>query len=170
MPSPPSDRQPAWPFRLLGLVTACSMALPLKAGIPPLTTTPAAAMVEHDCAPWDGPAFGLWIPGAELGGPRESWVHLRIWQRPEDSRGPFTFPESSPRQKGSVRLYLKRPSPRSLNGQQQPHQDVSGTVRFLQIRDHADVLGELDLSSPQAIHLRGRFVARWISSHRVICG
>jgi len=95
------------------LATALSMALPLlplKAAKPPLARTPAPAMVEHDCAPWDGPAFGLWIPAKDLGGPKDSWISIRIWQRPEASRGQFTFPERSPRQKGSAMLFLKLPS------------------------------------------------------------
>jgi hypothetical protein len=51
-----------------------------------------SAIADPDCVPWDGPAFGLWIPARELGGSANSWIYLRIWQRPEDSRGIFTFP------------------------------------------------------------------------------
>ncbi len=155
------------------LATALSMALPLlplKAAKPPLARTPAPAMVEHDCAPWDGPAFGLWIPAKDLGGTKDSWISIRIWQRPEASRGQFTFPERSPRQKGSAMLFLKLPSPRAINWQQQPRQELVGRVRFIRISDHGDVLGELDFSSNQTIHLHGRFVARWISAQRAGCG
>ena len=127
---------------------------------------PAIGMAEKDCAPWDGPAFGLWIPAASLGGADDSWIYLRIWRQPEQSAGLFQFPLTASRSQGAVTYLLELPSPQAIRWQSQPRQDLSGHVRFDRINRREAVRGELDFRSDQKVHLRGPFVARWLPGSR----
>lgn len=128
------------------------------------------ATVERDCAPWDGPAFSVWIPAEKLGGPSQSWVYLRIWQQPEDSKGLFKFPSDGQRQKGAVVFFLDLESPKKLNWQNQPRQQLKGTVRFLRVDSKENVLAELDFVSDKNVQLRGNFEAKWDQDYRPVCG
>lgn len=120
------------------------------------------ATVEHDVAPWDGPAFGLWIPAERFGGKRDSWIYLRIWSAPEKSERKFVFPDKSVKI-GAVVYFLDLKSPQLLDLQSQPRQEVKGWVRFIKVNHEQPVVGEFDFVSEQAISLKGRFEAQWIS-------
>ena len=162
-------------FRRLIGITAFALssnlsALPLKSGKLKEAILTPLAIVEHDCAPWDGPAFGIWIPAETLGGSIRSWVYLRIWQRLEDSKDLFTFPNVSQKQKGAVMYLLDLASPKDMNWQKQSRQQLKGTVRFLRVSAKENVLGELDFISEKNIHLRGRFEAKWNHDHKAVCG
>ncbi|BFM38226.1 hypothetical protein [Synechocystis sp. LKSZ1] len=126
--------------------------------------------VEHDCAPWDGAAFGLWIPAEKFGGRSNSWIHLRIWRAPEESRTTFIFPDQSQGQEiGTVMYYLDLKLPQSIVWQKQPRQELKGKVRFTRVNNNESVLGEFDFLSERNIHLKGNFEARWINK-RALCG
>lgn len=118
------------------------------------------AFAERDCAPWDGPAFAVWISGEGVGGKPDSWIYLRIWRRPENSLGRFTFPDKSMRQ-GVVAYIPELKSPQVINWSKQPSQAVEGSVRLIRVDRDQTILGELDLRSESNIHLRGIFEARW---------
>lgn len=125
---------------------------------------------EHDCAPWDGPAFGLWIPAERFGGRSNSWIYLRIWRAPEKSQATFIFPDQSQGQGVGVAIYyLDLKSPQSIVWQKQPRQELKGKVRFLRVNRNEPVLAEFDFFSEKAIHLKGSFEARWINKG-AICG
>ncbi len=99
---------------LLGLSGLRAAAVPARnAGSSP------SATVQHDCAPWDGPAFSLWIPAEGGGGAAPSWLLLRIWQAPQASMGSVSFADPSLR-KGSVMLFRNHRSPRSPGGRNCP--------------------------------------------------
>ncbi|MFM7361525.1 MAG: hypothetical protein ACKO25_06820 [Cyanobium sp.] len=149
-------------LRLLGLT---ALALVGLVG-PLLPAESAVGMAEQDCAPWDGPAFGLWIPAASLGGAKDSWIYLRIWRQPEQSAGVFHFPQTASRFQGAVTYLLDLPSPRAIRWQSQPRQVLSGQVRFVRINRRETVQGELDFRSDQQVHLRGSFLARWLPGSR----
>ena len=130
----------------------------------------SSAIVEPDCAPWDGPAFGLWIPGEELGGSINSWIYLRIWQQPEESAGTFNFPHGGSRQKGAVTYFLDLASPKNISWQKQSRQELKGSVHFSRISKKESVLGELDFISDKNVHLRGSFAAKWVVGKQLVCG
>lgn len=143
---------------LLGLSSLRTAAAPARnAGSSPPAT------VQLDCAPWDGPAFSLWIPAEGVGGPAHAWLHLKIWQDPRASMGRFTFPDSSLRSgKGLVTLVRHLRSPRDTRGPQQRGEALKGSVTFTRVSPTEDVLGELDLTSERNTRLQGRFRAGWV--------
>ena len=94
--------------------------------------TSMLGIAEKDCAPWDGPAFGLWLPGEGLGGPPKSWIYLRIWKEPRKSLGRFTFPDMTLKV-GAVIYFLKLESPKMIDWQNQPRQQLKGSVRFSRV-------------------------------------
>lgn len=128
---------------------------------------PVRATVEHDCAPWDGPAFGLWIPTDHLGAGLHSWIHLRIWQAPRHPLGAFHFPDKTVKPKGTVVFFTDLPSPQQINWSKQPRQQMKGTVRFTRVRDDQNVIGTLDFMTDNNLRLRGTFEAGWIGSKRL---
>lgn len=130
--------------------------------------TELSATVEHDCAPWDGAAFGLWIPAARFGGNPDSWIYLRIWQDPDKSKTSFVFSDKTGKI-GNVRYYLALKSPQLIVWEKQPHQELKGQVRFIRINESESVLGEFDFLSEKSIHLKGNFEARWINK-MALCG
>lgn len=127
-----------------------------------------AATVERDCAPWDGAAFGLWIPAENFGGKPDSWIYLRIWHQPEKSRTTFFFPDKTGKN-GRVIYYLDLKSPQSIVWQKQPRQELNGQVHFIRVNEKESVLGEFDFLSEGNIHLKGNFEAQWINKI-VLCG
>jgi hypothetical protein len=117
---------------------------------------------EHDIAPWDGPAFGIWIPAEQFGGKPDSWIYLRIWDAPEKSLKKVDFPDKSMRL-GRVAYFLDLKTPRSLDWKSQPRQELKGWVRFMRANGKQPVIGEFDFVSEDAISLKGRFEAQWIN-------
>lgn len=106
--------------------------------------TSMLGIAEKDCAPWDGPAFGLWLPGEGLGVPPKSWIYLRIWKEPRKSLGCFTFPDKT--LKVGVVIYLvKLESPKMIDWQNQARQQFKGSVRFSRVNLDQNILRELDL-------------------------
>lgn len=157
--------------RSLGITAVALIGLgiplgPAEAGKHRHGAEPALGFAEQDCAPRDGPAFGLWIPATSLGGADDSWIYLRIWRQPEQAAGVFPFPLTASRFQGAVSYLLELPSPREIRWQSQPRQGLSGQVRFDRINRREAVWGELDFRSDQKVHLRGRFVARWLPGSR----
>jgi hypothetical protein len=123
----------------------------------PLTTA------EHDIAPWDGPAFGLWISAEQFGGKPDSWIYLRIWDAPERSQRKFVFPDKSMKS-GAVMYFLDLKSPRSLDWANQPRKELKGWVRFIRANRRQAVVGEFSFAAEEAISLKGRFEAEWINT------
>ena len=121
---------------------------------------------EHDIAPWDGPAFGLWIPAEKFGGKPDSWIYMRIWDAPEKSQKKFVFPDNSMKL-GTVVYFLDLKSPRSLEWKSQPRQELKGWVRFIRANSRQAVVGEFDFVSEEAISLKGQFEAEWINKSRL---
>jgi len=132
----------------------------LVCGPAPVGGQPSTA--EHDIAPWDGPAFGLWIPAEQYGGKADSWIYLRIWDEPEKSEKKFVFPDESMKV-GAAKYFLDLKSPRSLDWSSQPRQELKGWVRFIRSNSLQAVVGDFEFVSEEAIFLRGRFEAKWIN-------
>lgn len=136
-----------------------------------LTMTPqrVLAIAENDCAPWDGPAFALWIPGHDLGGPAHSWIYLRIWQAPQHSAGRFDFPQQAQKFKGSASYLVGIKSPHTTDWTRHPFQRLKGNVRFTRVSQEQSILGKLDFLADKGVRLNGFFEAKWKRSIRA-CG
>ena len=159
------------PIRLAGLRHSASiLALAAVANGAMACLAGQRAIAERDCAPWDGPAFGVWIPAESLGGAPRSWIHLRIWRAPEQSLMRFEFPDHSvPLPKGSVIYFTELSSPQAVNWSRQPRQNLEGDVTFTSVRTDRNMSGAIDLLTSARLRLRGRFEAQWI--HRpMLCG
>jgi hypothetical protein len=130
------------------------------------------SLAEHDIAPWDGAAFGIWIPAEQYGGKPDSWIYLRIWSAPEDSQRKFVFPDNSMKV-GHVVYFLDLESPRTLDWTNQPRQELEGWVEFIRASVGQPIVGEFDFvskfdfASQGSISLKGRFEAAWIDERRV---
>ncbi|MEW6357484.1 MAG: hypothetical protein AB1696_14230 [Planctomycetota bacterium] len=127
------------------------------------------ATVEHDFAPWDSPAFALWISADKCGGQTNSWIYLRIWQEPEKSKRLFVFPDKTAKI-GAVIYYPNLKSRQSINWEKQPRQELKGSVRFTRVSEKEPVLGEFDFISDQNVHLQGKFEAQWVGGRVPMLG
>lgn len=125
-------------------------------------TQDSHATVEHDEAPWDGPAFSVWIPAETFRGKPDSWIYLRIWNAPEESQKKFVFPDETMKL-GRVVYFLDLKSPRTVDWTSQPRQELKGWVRFIKANSRQPVVGEFDFLSEEATSLKGRFEAEWIN-------
>lgn len=148
---------------------------PSDPGTPPVPTQAAGgqpSLAEHDIAPWDGAAFGIWIPAEQYGGKPDSWIYLRIWSAPEDSQRKFVFPDNSMKV-GHVVCFLDLESPRTLDWTNQPRQELEGWVEFISASAGQPIVGEFDFvskfdfASEGSTSLKGRFEAAWIDERRV---
>lgn len=120
------------------------------------------AVAEHDIAPWDGPAFGVWIPAEKFGGKPDSWIYLRIWDAPEQAQKRYEFPDKA--MKVGVASYcLKLRSPESIDWRNQPYEELKGWVRFSRSGSDKPILGEFDFTSEKKTSLKGKFEAKWIT-------
>ncbi len=144
------------------------------------------ATVEHDSAPWCGDAFSLWIPAKPYGGSPDSWIHLKIWEPPEQAHRKYVFPDgetdspiivrkgdgtcqivadqSAGRALGAVRYYLDLKTPQSIQWGDQPRQELKGWVRFHQTSSDKPVVGEFDFVSETKVTLQGKFKAEWVTT------
>ena len=123
-------------------------------------SSPATA--EHDIAPWDGPAFNVWIPVEKNGGRPDSWINVRIWKEPGKSKTKFVFPDKTMKI-GAAIYYSDLVSPRAIDWQTQPRQSVKGWIRFSQVNSDQPILGEFEFVTENAIPLKGRFEAQWLN-------
>lgn len=173
MPKPPSTQPRAirvFPFAAIAAVSLLMAALPLHFGCSPSVggRAPAAGQtvddtrmtVERDISPWDGPAFGLWIPADRFGGTPDSWIYLRIWNAPEKSEGTFVFPDETMKV-GAVRYFVDLKSPHGVDLSSQPREELKGWVRLIKANREQPVVGEFDFVSENAALLKGRFQAQW---------
>lgn len=127
---------------------------------PVLSDGDSRAMAEPDFSPWDGPAFGLWIPADTCGGRPDSWIYVRIWNAPEESEREFVFPDGSLRL-GAATYLLDLEHPHAVDWSSHPRLELKGRVRFIKANRGQPVVGELDFVSEEGALLKGRFHAHW---------
>lgn len=144
------------------LAFGCSPSGPGRGPAPGPPEGVSRTTVEHDIAPWDGPAFTLWIPAETVGGKPDSWIYLRIWNAPETSQKKFVFPDETMKL-GAVMYFLDLQSPRAVDWTNQPRQELKGWVRFIKANRGQPVVGEFDFVAEEATLLKGRFEAQWIN-------
>jgi hypothetical protein len=112
------------------------------------------AVINRDCAPWDGAAFTVTIPYAPA-----STIDISIWQAPEISLPvTFEFPDSS----GRVGNAVYRP-------QFGPPAQLTGTAFFWRVGEGGPVEGDFNFERGNGIQLRGKFKAEW-GNQRALCG
>jgi hypothetical protein len=121
---------------------------------------PSMGTAESDCAPWDGPAYDVWIPGKKFGGESDSWIQIVIWQPVNTSEKKFAFPDLSGKL-GHAAYFTDLKSYRQANFSSIYHYKLSGTVQFVRVNDRESILGELDLAGEKGLHLQGKFEAAW---------
>ncbi|MEI6430374.1 MAG: hypothetical protein WCO45_18620 [Pseudanabaena sp. ELA607] len=147
---------------ILLLSFGCSLSTQDLSALPGQLGRGSPTTAEHDIAPWDGPAFGIWIPAEQFGGKPDTWIYMRIWDAPEKSQKKVVFPDKSMKL-GAVIYFLDLKSPRLLDWKSQPRQELKGWVRFMRANRRQPVVGEFDFVSEDAISLKGRFEAQWIN-------
>ena len=111
-----------------------------------------AALAMRDCAPWDGPAFRIFV--AEPQRPKvdrnAAWMEISIWRVPDIRRNAsFTFPDKT----GKIGAVL-------FEGSGMP--SVQGTVTFQKAVFGHDVEGAFDFVAPGGRHVTGAFRAPWL--------
>ena len=152
---------------LFFVVTLAHLDICLAAGHE-LNVEEEKASVEHDCAPWDGLAFTIWIPTTEPNGKSQGWIRISIWQTPEVSGRSFTFPDTSQRI-GTATYWPQLKSRAQVILSQHVHEDLAGKLHFTRLNDRDSALGEFEFVTGSNTHLAGRFEAAW--ARRVIeCG
>jgi hypothetical protein len=112
------------------------------------------AVINHDCAPWDGAGFMVSIKVDPV-----SVIRVSIWRSP-DIKFPtsFYFPDGS----GNVGNALLEP----LYGSAEP---LSGEVDFQKVDADGPVMGEFTLSTENGMQYQGKFNALW-GNEIVMCG
>ena len=133
----------------LGALILSACAAPAAQYEPPIP-----AIVETDCAPWDGTAFTVSVP-FDTG----RLVTISIYQSPDiRGRKTFTFPDSS----GRVGSAMFRPK----FGEGEA---MAGSVSLDRVQRGTPIDGAFDLISESGVRYRGRFHAIW-SQHQAFCG
>jgi hypothetical protein len=112
------------------------------------------AVVNRDCAPWDGSAFTVSIPL-----PNRSSTAISIYQSPDiQFPASFSFPDESMSQ-GHALLLLPVGSPEQL----------TGTVWFQRVEQGTPVEGRFQFRSEAGVQIEGRFIAEW-GDEIIYCG
>jgi hypothetical protein len=112
------------------------------------------AVINRDCAPWDGAAFAVSMPLSD-----GSTIYVSIYQSP-DIKFPssYSFPDESKRE-GNAYLLLPDGSPEQL----------AGRVWFQRVQGGTPVEGRLQFRSEAGAQLEGEFVAEW-GDEIIYCG
>jgi hypothetical protein len=115
------------------------------------------AVINRDCAPWDGTAFTIMIRLInEFSG---SFIDISIWQDPDISFPiTFSFPDETSR--------LGKTVYRSSSGNSEP---LQGRVTLQGVQPGVPVEGEFSLTAARSGNFNGRFRAEW-GAQSAICG
>jgi hypothetical protein len=115
------------------------------------------AVINRDCAPWDGTAFRIMIRLTnEFSG---SFIDISIWQDPGINFPiTFSFPDETSRLGNAVY--------RSSSGNSEP---LRGRVTLQRVRPGVPVDGEFSLATDRGGKFNGKFKAEW-GDQAAICG
>ena len=113
------------------------------------------ATIHRACAPWDGPAFTIFISLND-----ENIMQVFIWQA-ADIKFPVTF--AFPDETGQVGFAYIGPIHEPLQQQQ------SGEVSFQRVEEDMPVEGEFDLRTENGKRFIGKFKAEW-NNATAMCG
>src|SRR5262252_57043 len=118
---------------------------------------PIAATIQGDCAPWDGAAFRVTIPGATLGTQLDSAsIGIAIWKSPHITRRTtFRFADghSAVPDSGAAVLWSKGGKAERLRG----------SITFESVTSDAPVDGSFDLTSKSGMRFTASFHATWLT-------
>ena len=119
--------------------------------LPPEHAFPA--VVQRDCAPWDGAAFTVSIPV------ESRMIQISVWKSPEIKLPvAYSFPDDT----GTVGSAFLL----SAAGIQE---ELSGRVTFRSVTQENPVEGRFDLLSETGRKYTGKFTAAW-KNKTVLCG
>ena len=119
----------------------------------PVQTFPAT--IHKACAPWDGPAFTVFISLND-----GNIMQIFIWQA-ADIPVPVTF--AFPDQTGQLGFAYIGPINEPLQ------QEQSGEVSFTRVEEGMPVEGEFNFETENGKQFRGRFKAEWVKEP-AMCG
>ena len=111
----------------------------------PMQTFPAT--IHRACAPWDGPAFTVFIPLDD-----GNVMQIFIWQA-ADIKFPVTF--AFPDETGQIGFAYIGPIVEPLQ------QEQSGEVSFQRVEEDMPVEGEFDFKIENGERFIGKFKAEW---------
>lgn len=124
---------------------------------------PIAAVIQNDCAPWDGAAFRVSIPAASFQTHLDSAnIGIAIWKSPNiPSSITFQFNDgrSAVPDSGAAVLW-------SAGGHAER---LRGSVTFVSVSTDSPVDGAFDLTAKNGAHFSARFHATW-NHQRMFCG
>jgi len=140
-------------------ITLLALALPLLAA----DRDPIAAKIQGDCAPWDGAAFRVTIPGATIAPNIDSAaISISIWKAPRiPSRTTFLFTDGrgGVADSGAAVLWSRGGHAERLRG----------SVTFQSVSGDAPVDGAFDLTAKSGAKFSAEFHATW-NHVRMFCG
>ena len=112
------------------------------------------AVINRDCAPWDGSAFTVSIPISD-----GTTIVISIWTTP-DINFPVTysFPDKTMNVGNAFVLY-----------QAGSLEQLTGTVSVRRVEDGHPVEGKFDLSAENGKQFNGQFKAEW-GNEVILCG
>jgi hypothetical protein len=122
--------------------------------VPQVSSQLFPAVINRDCAPWDGSAFTVSITH-----PSGTIIFISIWQSP-DMPFPVTF--SFPDETGQVGTAYILP-------ELGPFQPLTGEAWFQHVEQGMPVTGRFHVRSEAGVQWEGRFVAEW-GNEIVYCG
>lgn len=118
------------------------------------TAQVSPAIINRDCAPWDGAAFRIVIPLSD-----GTIIDISIWQSPDiNFPATFSFPDHTG-QLGNVLLLRQVGLP----------EELSGDVFFKQVHQDDSTEGYFELAAQAGQRLAGKFIAEW-GNEIVYCG
>jgi hypothetical protein len=122
------------------------------AGQTPAQTFPA--IINRDCAPWDGGAFTMSFRYDPI-----TTITISIWQSPSFPLPiTFSFPDET-RKAGTVYAVQEL----------DPLEELTGKVTFWRVEQGIPVEGEFNLNAASGKHFKGKFRAEW-GNEIVYCG
>lgn len=139
---------------LILILGSIILSLQARDAVPPQVFS---AIINRDCAPWDGSAFTITIP--LQGAPSHSAISISIWQSPNIAfPASFNFPDESG-QTGSA-VYRSAPD---------TWEQLQGKVSFRRVQPGDPVEGFFSFSTKGGEIFEGRLVATW-GDQIVYCG
>jgi len=135
-------------------LAVCALALSSCSAPAAQNQQPLPAVINADCAPWDGASFTISIP-MDTG----RLVTISIYQAPDiPRRVTFTLPDAS----GRVGNAVYRP-------EFGPDEPVRGTLVFQGVASGVPVEGEIDIESAGGFRYHGPIRATW-GQTQAMCG
>ncbi len=117
-----------------------------------MTTTPR---ISYTFAPWDGPAYELFLPLGDASSTQPPYIRVDIWGNPVFANETTLTLTGRIDPNGSGRATYH------LGHSGAPPRVLTGTVRFASLKRGVPVSGEFNLLSVDGQSYSGKFTAEW---------